>query len=153
MARMAQLSFLDCQLSKDGERMAKTILVIEDEADQSKPFTQMLKYRGYKVLRAYNGTDGIAVALKYRPHLIIVDLLLVLRGDEMDGYDVIQAIRNSPDTKSIGILAWTGHYVAGKDEIRALRAGADDYIRKDTEYGTIEARIEALLRRIDRFEG
>ena len=127
--------------------MSYTILVIEDDPEQSKPFTEMLKYRGYKVLHAYNGIDGVAQAIKHQPHLIIVDLLLVQRGDEMDGYDVIRELRKTPETRSVGLLAWTGHYVSGDDEIRALRLGADDYATKDVEFGTLEARIEALLRR------
>jgi DNA-binding response OmpR family regulator len=130
--------------------MTPKILVIEDDPDQSRPFTQMLRYRGYEILTAYNGIDGIAKALSHRPQLVIVDLLLVQRGDEMDGYDVIQALRAAPETNSIGILAWTGHFVERSDEIRALRSGADDYVSKDSEYGLLEARIEALLRRVAR---
>jgi DNA-binding response OmpR family regulator len=130
--------------------MPYKILVIEDDPDQSKPFIQLLEYRGYEILNAYNGIDGVAKAIEHRPDLVIVDLLLVQRGDEMDGYDVIQALRNTPDIANIGILAWTGHFVNPKDEIRALRAGADDYVSKDAEFGLLEARIEALLRRVSR---
>ena len=130
--------------------MVAKILVIEDDPNQSRPFTQMLRYRGYDVLTADNGIDGVAKAIKHYPDLVIIDLLLVQRGDEMDGYDVIQALRNSPETANIGIMAWTGHFVEGSDEIRALRAGADDYVSKDSEFGLLEARIEALLRRVAR---
>jgi DNA-binding response OmpR family regulator len=59
-------------------------------------------------------------------------------------------LRSTPETASLGILAWTGHFVKQQDEIRALRAGADDFVSKDTEFGLIEAKIEALLRRISR---
>lgn len=111
---------------------------------------QMLKYRGYEVEATFNGIDGVAQAITYRPDLVIVDLLLVQRGDEMDGFDVIQTLRNTPPTAHVGILAWTGHFVERNDEIRALRAGADDYVSKDSEFGLLEARIEALLRRVSR---
>ncbi len=130
--------------------MAHKILLIEDDPDQSRPFTQMLRYRGYEILTAYNGVDGVAKAIQQHPHLVIVDLLLVQRGDEMDGFDVIQALRNTPPTAHVGILAWSGHFVERSDEIRALRAGADDYVSKDSEFGLLEARLEALLRRISR---
>lgn len=130
--------------------MAYKILVIEDDSDQSRPFTQMLKYRGYEILTAYNGVDGVAQGIEHNPDLVIVDLLLVQRGDEMDGFDVIQKLRNTPSTARIGILAWTGHFVERSDEIRALRSGADDYVSKDSEFGLLEARIEALLRRVSR---
>jgi DNA-binding response OmpR family regulator len=128
--------------------MPYKVLVIEDDPDQSRPFVQMLKYRGYEVLTAYNGIDGVAQAIKHHPDLVIVDLLLVQRGDEMDGYDVIHALRETPETVNVGILAWTGHFVEQRDEIRALRAGADDYVAKDAEFGLLEARVEALLRRV-----
>lgn len=130
--------------------MPQTILVIEDDPEQSKPLIQMLKYRGYKVLPAYNGIDGVAKAMEHLPQLVIVDLLLVQKGDEMDGYAVIQALRETLATSKIGILAWSGHFVDGNDEIRVLRAGADDYVTKDIDFGRLEARIEALLRRINR---
>lgn len=128
--------------------MAYKILIIEDEADQAKPIIQMLEYRGYKVFPSQNGISGLAKAVELRPDLVIVDLLLVEHGDEADGYDVIEAIRNTPEIASIGIIAWTIHFVSGQHEIRALRVGADDFVRKDVEFGVLEARIERLLKRI-----
>jgi DNA-binding response OmpR family regulator len=130
--------------------MPHKILVIEDDPDQSKPFTQLLKYRGYEIISAQNGIDGVAQAVKHRPDLVIVDLLLVQRGDQMDGYEVIQVLRNTPEMATVGILAWTGHFVERQDEIRALRSGADDFVSKNVEFGVLEARIEALLRRVSR---
>lgn len=128
--------------------MAHRILVIEDDPDQSKPFIELLRYRGYDIVPADNGIDGVAKAVKHQPDLVIVDLLLVQRGDQMDGYEVIRVLRSSPETMDVRILAWTGHFVKREDEIRALRAGADDYVSKDSEFGLLEARIEALLRRV-----
>lgn len=128
--------------------MAHKILIIEDVDEQVKPIIQMLEYRGYEVITAQNGIDGVVKADKHRPDLVIVDLLLVERGDEADGYEVIKTIRNTPEIASIAILAWTGHFVRGQDEIQALRAGADDFVRKDVDFGLLEAHIEALLRRV-----
>lgn len=130
--------------------MTPKILIIEDAADQIKPIVEMLEYRGFEVIFAENGLDGIAKAIKYQPDLIVVDLLLVERGDEIDGFEVIKVIRNTQEIKGVGILAWTGHFVSGQHEIQALRVGADDFIRKDVDFGLFEARLEALLRRIRR---
>jgi DNA-binding response OmpR family regulator len=130
--------------------MSQKILVVEDEAEQAKPFISLLSYKGYEIIHAENGVDAIALALKERPSLAIIDLLVVRRGDEMDGYDLIHQLRETEETKNVAILAWTGHFVQRQDEIRALRAGADDYVSKDVEFGVIEARIEALLRRTAR---
>lgn len=130
--------------------MPCSILVIEDDREQSKPFIQMLKFKGYSVLHAYNGIDGMAKAIKSPPDLVIVDLLLVEKGDEMDGYDVIQALRETNETEGVGIIAWTSVFVDEKDQIRALLAGADDFVPKSLEFGVLEARIEALVRRLRR---
>jgi len=130
--------------------MPDKILIIEDVDDQVKPVIQMLEYRRYEVVTAQNGLDGVAHAIKHLPDLVIVDLLLVERGDATDGYEVIRVIRETPEIAAIGILAWTGHFVRGQDEIQALRAGADDFVRKDVDFGLLEARIEALLRRVRR---
>lgn len=130
--------------------MPAKILIIEDNSGQSKPLIQMLTYRGFEIIHAANGIDGCAKAIAALPDLVIIDLLLVERGDEMDGYEVINVLRNTKQTAKVAILAWTGHFVERKDEIRVLRAGADDYLSKDAEIGVLEARIEALLRRIGR---
>ena len=128
-----------------GER----ILIVEDDWSQAKPFTQMLEYRGYTVRCAQDIVSATQMVHKFDPHLVIVDLLLVSTAAEADGFDVIAALRSAEFALStFGIMVWTSHFVNAKDEIRALRSGADEYLRKDAEFGLIEARIEALLRRI-----
>lgn len=128
--------------------MSKKILIVEDEKEQSRPFLELLRFKGYEVFVAENGIDAIATAIKEKPDLLIVDLLLVKRGDELDGYGVIREVRATKVTEKIGILAWTSHFVKETDHIRALRSGADDFVTKDVEFGVLEARIEALLRRV-----
>jgi DNA-binding response OmpR family regulator len=128
--------------------VASTILVVEDDAEQAKPFLDLLRFKGYRVVAAENGIDAVALAIQHKPDLVIVDLLLVLRGKELDGYNVIQALRSHAETEKVGILAWTSHFVKEADHIRALRTGADDFIAKDLEFGVLEARIDALLRRV-----
>lgn len=126
---------------------AGSILLVEDEDTQAKPFAELLSFRGYSVHVAYNGTDALALARKQRPEVAVVDLLLIARGDALDGYEVIRALRESPESARVGIMAWSAHYIRPQDEIRALRAGADSFVSKDAEYGVLEARIDALLRR------
>lgn len=150
MVRSEQQLVLDSPSVFETMDMPDKILVIEDDPDQSKPFIELLKYRGYEIVPAENGIDGVAMAVRHQPDLVIVDLLLVQRGDELDGFDVIKVLRKTPETSDVRILAWTGHFVKREDEIRALRVGADDYVSKDSEFGLLEARIEALLRRVAR---
>jgi len=123
------------------------ILLVEDEETQARPFAEMLEHRGFRVLNAYNGSDALELAARYRPRLVIVDLLLVSHGDEMDGYELIGHLRRTKGTASVCIMAWTAHFIRPQDEIRALRIGADSFVNKDSEYGLLEARIEALVRR------
>ena len=126
------------------------IIVIEDDASQAEPFQQMLEYRGYEVRCARDWAEATDILSSFRPALAIVDLLLIGPNDvPADGFSVIRSLRASGH-EDIGILVWTSHFVNPRDEIRALRAGADDYVRKDADFGLIEARIEALLRRINR---
>lgn len=129
----------------------KKILIIEDDPDHLQPMIQLLQHnKVYEILSAQNGIDGLAQAIEHRPDLIIIDLLLVERGDEMDGYDVIRQLRNTPETANVTILARTAHFVTETDQVRALRAGADGYIEKGVGFAVLEATIETLLRRVSR---
>ena len=130
--------------------MTKRILVIEDRQKEAKPIMQLLVFSGYTVIHAYNGVDGLALAAAEHPDLVLVDLLLVERGDSLTGYEVIERLRAVPATAQVGIIAWTSQLVEEKDAILALRIGADDYITKESAFGVLEARIEALLRRTSR---
>ncbi len=124
------------------------IIIIEDDESQSKPFSQMLEYRGYDVRCAKDWPEANEIIQSFRPTLAIVDLLLI-SAEGSSGFDVIQKLRASAHSR-VGILAWTARYVDARDEILALRAGADDFVRKDAEVGLIEARIDALVRRVRR---
>lgn len=122
------------------------ILLIEDEETQSKPFQQLLEFHEYIVESATNDTAGLDLLIRFDPMLVVVDLLLVANEVAEDGFEVVRMLRGASAT--VGILVWTSQYLDARDEIRVLRAGADDYVRKESEVGVIEARINALLRRV-----
>lgn len=123
------------------------ILIVEDTKTHLNILTDMLKYRGYDVIFAYNADDGLKQVEREKPDLIIVDLLLAEHGGTMDGFDFIKSVRDVKKTSKVPIIARTGFHVSEEDEIRALRLGADDYVKKDISHGVLEARIEAHLRR------
>jgi len=128
---------------------AGRILIIEDDEDFSGQFRQMLEYHLYEVRCAKSWSEAREVLQSFRAVVAIVDLLLI-STDGADGFDVIRQLRAS-EHSHIGILAWTAQYVDSRHEILTLRVGADDFVRKDIETGIIEARIEALVRRVERY--
>ena len=124
--------------------MAKEkILIVEDEKDIVKMLDYNLKKEGFKTLSAHNGEDGLDMARKENPDLILLDLML----PEMDGLDVCKAIKNEAKTSHIPIIILTAK-AQETDKIVGLELGADDYITKPFSPRELIARIKAVLRRM-----
>ena len=115
------------------------ILVVDDDQPLLRALRINLTARGYAVDLATNGTDALAVATKHPPNLVIVDLGL----PDMDGVDVIEGIRGWLPVPVIVLSA--RHLEQAK--VRALDAGADDYVTKPFGMDELLARIRAALRR------
>jgi DNA-binding response OmpR family regulator len=125
----------------------RRVLIVEDEEPQAQSMKEMLEFRGLTVRYVDSAREALAQAESFRPHVVVLDLLLVNLTDDRDGFDVIGQLRKKQGMQ-VGIVVLTSQYTDSRDEIRCLRAGADDYVRKAVEFGLIEARIEALLRRV-----
>ncbi|MDP2981091.1 MAG: response regulator transcription factor [Candidatus Omnitrophota bacterium] len=124
--------------------MAKEkILIVEDEKDIVKMLDYNLKKEGFKTLSAHNGEDGLDMARKENPDLILLDLML----PEMDGMDVCKAIKNEAKTSHIPIIILTAK-AQETDKIVGLELGADDYMTKPFSPRELIARIKAVLRRM-----
>ena len=119
------------------------ILIIEDEKDIVKMLDYNLKKEGFKTLSAHNGEDGLDMARKENPDLILLDLML----PEMDGLDVWKAIKNEAKTSHIPIIILTAK-AQEADKIVGLELGADDYMTKPFSPRELIARIKAVLRRM-----
>ncbi|HAZ09552.1 MAG: DNA-binding response regulator [Omnitrophica bacterium GWA2_41_15] len=119
------------------------ILIIEDEKDIVKMLDYNLKKEGFKTLSAHNGEDGLDMARKENPDLILLDLML----PEMDGLDVCKAIKNEAKTSHIPIIILTAK-AQEADKIVGLELGADDYMTKPFSPRELIARIKAVLRRM-----
>jgi DNA-binding response OmpR family regulator len=119
------------------------VLIVEDNADLSLGLRNNLEIDGYEVDVADDGTTGLQLARTLRPDLVILDLML----PGTDGFRVLRALRTEGFTMPILILTARGEEA---DKVRGLRLGADDYVTKP--FGLLEllARVEALLRRLDR---
>ncbi len=124
--------------------MAKEkILIVEDEKDIVKMLDYNLKKEGFKTLSAHNGEDGLDMARKENPDLILLDLML----PGVDGLDVCKAIKNEAKTSHIPIIILTAK-AQETDKIVGLELGADDYMTKPFSPRELIARIKALLRRM-----
>ena len=120
----------------------KTILIIDDEEPIRVLLKLTLQSAGYdSVLEASNGEDGLALAMRYKPDLILLDLML----PGMDGLSVCRRLKSSPDTRMIPIIMLT----AKSDEsdiVVGLEMGANDYITKPFSRKVLTARIRAQFR-------
>ncbi len=111
----------------------KTILLIEDNKDILENLTEYLELEGYRVLFANSGKEGLELARKFIPDLIICDVLM----PEMDGHEVLRLILDTAKTHEIPFIFSTSNSEK-VDRTKALELGADDYIIKPFE-------LEALL--------
>ncbi len=116
-----------------------TILVVDDEAQIRRALHSILSTRGYRVVSASEGAEGLDLAIEHGPDLIVLDMAM----PGMSGLEVCRELRNWY-AGPILVLSVRG---ADADKIAALDAGADDYVTKPFSAGELLARVRALLRR------
>lgn len=119
------------------------ILLIEDNEQNQEALSRRLQRRGYDIIIAPDGRQGIALALSELPDLILMDLNL----PDVDGWEATREIKATPKTCAIPIIAMTAHAMAG-DQERALQAGCDDYHSKPVEFARLLTQIEAKLKKV-----
>jgi two-component system, cell cycle response regulator DivK len=105
--------------------MSKRILMVEDTEDNRQILRDLMSSAGYELLEAVDGAEGIAMAAKHRPDLILMDIQLPV----IDGYEASRRIKSNPELRHIPIIAVTSYALAG-DEAKTLAAGCDGYIAK-----------------------
>ncbi len=119
------------------------ILLVDDEPDILEIINYNLSNEGYNVATAKNGVEGVAKAKKYKPHLIILDVMM----PEMDGIEACELLRKEPDLSGAIITFLTAR---GEDysQVAGFEAGADDYITKPIKPKVLVSKVKALLRRL-----
>jgi DNA-binding response OmpR family regulator len=115
------------------------ILVIEDEPDIADFIKRGLSLKGFEVLVASTGNQGLELAHDSNPEMVILDLML----PDSDGIDICRELRKSGN---MGIIILTARSVVG-ERVRGLEAGADDYLPKPFAFEELLARIKAVMRR------
>jgi CheY-like chemotaxis protein len=116
------------------------ILYVEDNEDNVYMLTQRLTRRGYEVIVAENGEQGIEMATAEQPNIILLDLSLPV----LDGWEASRRLKRLPETKSIPIIALSAHVLEGERE-KALAAGCDDFDTKPVNFGRLITKIDALI--------
>jgi len=122
-----------------------SVLVIDDDENIIELIKLGLKYEGFQVESTSTGADGLAVAQRLNPAMIVLDLLL----PDVDGLEVCNRLRSNPTTRDIPILMLTAKDNV-RDRIAGLEIGADDYLAKPFDFDELVARIRAILRRARR---
>ena len=121
--------------------MAKTILLVEDEAN----LVELLKFRlennGYNVETATDGKEGLNKIRHLRPDLVLLDIMM----PKMHGYDVCKLAKSNDRTKNIPIIMLTAH-AQSKDMQEAVKSGAEAFITKPFEPKELIEKIEKFLK-------
>jgi two-component system, cell cycle response regulator DivK len=118
------------------------ILIVEDNEMNRDMLSRRLARRGYQIIMAADGEEGITVATAEIPDLILMDMSLPV----VDGWEATRRIKAEPLTRTIPIIGLTAHAMAG-DREKVLEAGCDDYDTKPVELPRLLEKIEALLTR------
>src|SRR5919108_1066911 len=122
------------------KRDVAKILLVEDNEMNHNMLSRRLTRRGFQVVIAVDGAQGVALALAESPDLILMDMSLPV----MDGWEATQRLKTAPETRAIPIIALTAHVMAG-DREKALAAGCDDYDTKPIEFNRLFDKIQILL--------
>ena len=116
------------------------LLLVEDNEDNRDMLSRRLARKGYEVVCAVNGAEGVALASSASPDLILMDMSLPI----LDGWEATRQIKASEATRAVPVIALTAHAMAG-DREKAVDAGCDDYDTKPVELPRLLQKIESLL--------
>ncbi len=103
----------------------KKILLVEDDDGLANVYQQRLEAEGFSVKRVPNGEDALAVAIEFKPDLVLLDVMM----PKVSGFDVLDILRNTPETANIKVIMLTA-LSQDTDKEKAQKLGADDYLVK-----------------------
>jgi adenylate cyclase len=121
--------------------MAAKILVVDDTPMNVKMLADVLSFKGYEVVTAAGGNEGLAKVASDKPDLVLLDVMM----PDLDGYSVCRAIRDNPDTAILPVVMVTA-LDPGKERVKGLEAGADDFLTKPINQPELLVRVRSLLR-------
>jgi CheY-like chemotaxis protein len=118
------------------------ILLVEDNEMNRDMLSRRLIRKGYDVVIAVDGAQGVSMTIEEKPDIVLMDMSLPV----IDGWEATKKLKANPDTQSIPIMALTAHAMSG-DREKTLEAGCDDYDTKPIDLKRLLGKIEALLER------
>jgi two-component system, cell cycle response regulator DivK len=122
------------------ENQMPKILLVEDNEMNRDMLSRRLQRRGYHLVTAADGEQGLSLARVEVPDLILMDITL----PEMDGWEVARLLKADESTRHIPIIALTAR-VLMSDQAKAFEVGCDDYDTKPVDFGRLTEKIENLL--------
>jgi two-component system sensor histidine kinase ChiS len=116
-------------------------LLVDDDAEIRQPFARWLRSRGYEVIEAENGRQGLTAAREHKPAIALLDVMM----PEMSGWDLCRELKQTPDTNAIRVVMLTS-IGAALNEMTSPQYGADAQLDKPFDFRVVEQTIERLLR-------
>ena len=116
------------------------VLIADDDPDVLDLVRYRLDQRGYATITAANGADALDLARERLPNLCVLDVMM----PKLNGFEVVQALREARNTESIPVLLLTAT-IGDRDVAHGLEVGANDYLRKPFDPQELSARVEALV--------
>jgi len=119
----------------------KRILLVEDDQALAQVYISRLQLEGFEVKHVLNGEDALSAAVAFKPDLIVLDAMM----PQISGFDVLDILRNTPETRNVRIIMLTALSQA-KDKEMAEKLGADDYlVKSQVVIGDVVERIKHHL--------
>ena len=116
------------------------VLLVEDNEMNRDMLSRRLQRRGYDVIIAVDGQQGVAMAQSEIPDLVLMDMSLPI----IDGWEATRTLKGTAETKHIPVIALTAHAMS-TDRDKAMEAGCDDYDTKPIEFSRLLGKMEALI--------
>jgi DNA-binding response OmpR family regulator len=117
------------------------LLIVEDDPDILKLLQTTLTFKGYRVITARNGREGLDIIRAERPAIVIADIMM----PKLDGFGLVHRLRLSPETRDIPVVFITATYVAPEDKEFALDIGATRFLQKPVDLDAFLKTVAELL--------
>lgn len=123
------------------DEIKKKILLVEDDTSLAAVYRSRLELEGFDIREVNNGEDALSAAIDFKPDLILLDAMM----PKISGFDVLDILRNTPDTTNIRVIMLTA-LSQPKDKERAEALGADDYlVKSQVVIGDVVERVKFHL--------